>query len=157
MLNTLPPNSVRAPQSPVPLPPRRRGAQPTNRNALRHGLFARHNSTPLAQFVNTIQVSTKGLDRIPEILSQAIPAIRDQIARQFASLPQAADLRSILAWHRPILRLLGLLMRVEKTLARHREPLLQLHLVAEHALDLIRYDFRENGITRDAYSFREKK
>jgi transposase len=74
----------------------------------------------------------------------------------FASPPQGSDLRSILAWHRPINRLLGFFLRVKKILARYRQPLLHLQLVAAHALDLIHYDFFTSGITRDTDSFREK-
>lgn len=146
MLNTLPPSPGI----------RRRGAQPSNRNALKHGIFARRNPTPLTQLVNAIPFSQPGLERIPEVLNQAVLAIRQQIARLFASSPEGADLRSVLAWHRPILRLLGLFIRTKKALARLQQPQLQLQFVAAHALALIRYDFRENGITRDAYSFREK-
>jgi hypothetical protein len=146
MLNTLPPSPAI----------RRRGGQPSNRNALRHGLYARRNPTPLAHLLKSIPVPRPGLDRIPEVLSQAVMSIRAQIARLFASSPQGADLRSILAWQRPILHLLGLFIRTQKALARLQQPQLQLQFVAAHALALIRYDFRQNGITRDAYSFREK-
>jgi hypothetical protein len=151
MLNTLPP-------SPVPSSPgiRRRGGQPSNRNAFKHGFFAEKNPTHLTQLVNAIPLSKPGLERIPEVLTQAIPAIRQQIARLFESSPEGADLRSVLAWHRPILRLLGLFIRANRALARIQQPQFQMKFVAAHALALIRYDFRENGITRDAYSFREK-
>ena len=152
MLNTLPPS----PLSHTSIPPRRRGGQPSNRNAFKHGLYAVRTHTPLTSLVNSIQVSQPGLEMIPEFLEQSIPLLRSLIARMFASPPRAAGLRSILAWHRPINRLLGLFLRVKKALAHQRQPLILLHFVAAHALELIYYDFFTSGILRDAYSFREK-
>jgi transposase len=135
---------------------RRRGAQPSNRNALRYGIFAKKSPTPLTQLVNLVPLAKPGLDGIQARLDQAIPAIRDQIAWLLGSSPEGANLRSVLAWHRPIIRLLGLFIRAKKALARIQQPQLQMKFVAAHALALIRYDFRENGITCDAYSFCEK-
>jgi hypothetical protein len=155
MLNTLPPTIT--PCSPgLPIPPRRRGGQPSNRNALKYGCFAEKNPTSLTDFLSLIRVSLSGMDKIPEVFDQAILATRKQIALLVKASQEAADLRSTLSCQRPILRLFRLLIQVKKAQARHQQPLLQLQLVAEHALDLIRYDFHAGGITRDAYSFREK-
>ena len=156
MLNTLLPSPAPRPPSPISNSPRRRGGQPSNRNAFKHGLYAFRNALPLTHLANSIKNSHPGLEIIPEILEGSILLLRGQIARLFESSPKGTDLRSILAWHRPIHRLLGLFLRVERILARHRRPLLHLEFVAAHALELIHYDFLASGILRDAYSFREK-
>jgi transposase len=155
-----------SPPSPDPRPPasvhrrpsilRTRGGQPSNRNALKHGLFARKNPTPLTHLPDSIRTSQNGLESVPTILNQAILTLREHIATLFESLQQSTGFHSILAGQRPILRLLGLFISAQKALARHQQPLRQLQLVASHALDLIRYDFHSSGITRDADSFREK-
>jgi transposase len=173
MLNTLPPSLVPhsspqpgSPASPAPFPPasvrrrpstvRARGGQPSNRNAFKHGLFARKNATPLTYLSDTIRIPQKGLESVPAVLSQVILTLRVHIANLFESSQQATGLHDILAAQRPILRLLNHFLRAQKALARHKQPLCQLQLAASHALDLIRYDFHSSGITRDAYSFREK-
>ena len=43
-----------------------------------------------------------------------------------------------------------------KARQRFLQPQQHLQFIAAHALDLIRYDFRSSGVTRDAYSFRGK-
>ena len=157
MLNTLPPSpTCPHPPSSVSRPVRRRGGQPSNHNALRYGCFARRNPTPLTLLVNSIRVSTAGLESLPAVLRQAILDLRLQIARLLAVRPDGGDLRATLAWHRPIVRLIDLILRLHKTLARYETPQHHLQFVAQHALALIRYEFRESGITRDAYSFRAK-
>ncbi len=155
MLNT-PRTTVSSPPNGLFVPPRRCGGQLSNRNALRHGIFAEKNPTPLTHLTNAIRISTSGLDGIHEVLSQAIPVLRLQIARLMMSSQPATGLRSTLTRHRPIIYLLGLFLRVKKALVRIEQPKVQLRLVADHALELIRYDFVASGITRDAYSFREK-
>ena len=135
---------------------RTRGGQPSNRNAFKHGLFARKNPTPLTYLSDSIRIQQKELESVPAVLSQVILTLREHIAVLFESSQQATGLHDILAAHRPILRLLNLFIRAQKALARHQQPLRQLQLAASHALDLIRYDFHSSGITRDAYSFREK-
>lgn len=173
MLNTLPSSPLVLPPSPnfvlspeeVPevlspdiggLHPRLRGAQPLNRNALRHGLYAHRNPTPLTNFLNTFQLALPRLESIPNILEEAVLSLRQEMARIFASQPQTGNLRLLLAHQRPILHLMGLFIRTQKLLARQRQPQQLLQLVAAHPLDLIHLDFRSNGITRDADSFREK-
>jgi hypothetical protein len=136
---------------------RRRGAQPLNRNALRHGLYAHLNPTPLTHFLITFQATLPGLEGIPRLLQTAILDVRLQIARIFSSPPPAMEFGRFLSWHRSILHLMGYFIRLQKTLFRLQQPQRSLQLVAVHALALIRHDFRSNGITRDAYSFRENK
>ncbi len=136
---------------------RPRGAQPLNHNALRHGLYAHRSPTPLTHFVKTIHVSLPSLEAFPAVLEEALLSLRLEMARLFASQVPSKDLRIVLAQQRPILHLLGLFIRTHKILFRLRQPQSLLQLVAAHALPLIRYGFRSNGITRDAYSFREKR
>jgi hypothetical protein len=135
---------------------RTRGGQPCNRNAFKHGLFARKNATPLTYLSDSIRIQQKGLESVPTVLNQAILTLREHIANLFESSQQATGFQSIMAAQRPILRLLNLFIRAQKALAHHQQPLRQLQLAASHALDLIRYDFHSSGIRRDADSFREK-
>jgi hypothetical protein len=167
MLNLQPPPCVSplsppsgSPASPNPRHPtlirrrssivRTRGGQPFNRNALKHGLFARKNPTSLTRILESIRIPPSGSETIPAVLNRAIPVLREQMARLFESQQGVKDLRSLLARHRPLIRL-------QRALARHQQPQLQLQFTAAHALDLIRYEFHTSGITRDADSFREKK
>ncbi len=156
MLNTLPtsPNILPSGERSC-VRPRPRGAQPLNHNALRHGLYARRNPTPLSLFVNTFHVSLPGLESFPAMLEEAILSVRLEMARLFASQVPSKDLRTLLAQQRPILHLMGNFIRLQKALFRQQQPQRSLQLVAAHALALIRLHFRSNGITRDAYSFRE--
>jgi hypothetical protein len=165
MLNTLPSSSIitQSKEHPGVLPPDmgvrppRRGAQPLNHNALRHGLYARANPTPLTHFLITFQATLPGLEKIPRLLQTAILDVRLQIVRIFSSPPPTKEFRRFLSWHRSILHLMAYFIRLQKSLFRLQQPQRSLQLVAVHALALIRHDFRSNGITRDAYSFRENK
>jgi hypothetical protein len=49
MLNTFLPSSSSGPTSLIPNLPRRRGGQPSNRNAFKHGLYAVRNALPLTR------------------------------------------------------------------------------------------------------------
>ncbi len=158
MLNTHPSSSKVLPSGGRPgVFPRRRGAQPLNHNALRHGLYARENPSPLTHFLISFQATLPGLEGIPPLLQTAILDVRLQIARIFSSPPPAKEFGRFLSWHRSILHLMGYFIRLQKTLFRLQQPQRSLQLVAVHALPLIRFDFRSSGITRDAYSFRENK
>jgi hypothetical protein len=152
MLNTLP-------ISPTPSSPgiRRRGAQPSNRNALKHGLYVLRNPTPFTPHLNpAVPCSDIMAGSLLSRSTQAIQSTREQIAGLLLSSQDARGLRSNLTWQRAIARQLNLLIRYRKALARLQQPQLHLQFVAAHALDLLRYDFRENGIPRAAYSFRGK-
>ncbi len=155
MFNTLP-HSDPLPCPLPPLSPRRRGGQPSNRNALKHGLHARKNLTPFTPLSNAIMISQPALAINPAIFSHAILELQQQVALLFQASRKANDLRSFLAWHKPLIRGITLIERLKKALLRCWQPQLHLQFVATHALDLIRYDFRSSGITRDANSFRGK-
>ena len=64
MLNPLHLSPGSRPPFPAPNLPRYRGGQPSNHNALKHGLYARRSPTPLTR-----------LDGIVEVLTLAIPAL----------------------------------------------------------------------------------
>jgi len=150
LLNTLPPSI------PSPLLPRRRGGQPANHNALRHGLHARQHLAPFASLAHAVPASQPALFADSEAFNRAILALRQQIAALFQASQNTAGLRSILPWHRAILYGITLLKQIMKARQRCLQPQQHLQFIAAHALDLIRHDFRSSGITRDAYSFRGK-
>ena len=135
---------------------RRRGGQPSNRNALKHGYFAVHNPTPFTPHLDPIQ-SGPLLSRrtpLPALYARAIQSIRRQIALTFDAASHATGFNSILTWQRALLRHLALFLRYRKALARYQQPKFHLQLVASHPLALIRHDFQENGIPLDTHSFR---
>jgi hypothetical protein len=152
MLNTLPPSVTSSP----PILPRHRGGQPSNRNALKHGLHARKHPTPFAPLAHAVAASQPALYTDPAVFSQVVLALRQQIATLFQASKDAVDLRSTLAWHRAIIHGITLLARLKKARLRYHQPLSHLQFVAAHALDLIRYDFCKSAISRDADSFRGK-
>ena len=146
MLNTLPPSIL----------PRRRGGQPSNHNALKHGLHARKNPTPFSSIPHADTALQPALYMDAEVFRQAILALRQQINTLLQASQNATGLRSILTWHRAILHGITLLERITRARQHCLQPQQHLQFIASHALDLIRYDFRSSGVTRDAYSFRGK-
>jgi hypothetical protein len=136
--------------------PRRRGAQPSNRNTLKHGLYARKHPAAFAPLVHSVAASLPALYTDPAIFSQAVLALRQQIAALLQASQEATGLRSVLTWHRAVLHGITLLKQIMLARQRFLQPHEHLQFLASHALDLIRYDFRSSGVTRDAYSFREK-
>jgi transposase len=106
--------------------------------------------------MQAIPSSQPALYTDPAVFGQVVLALRQQIARFFQVSRDAADLRSILVWQRAIIHGITLLERVQKARLRYCRPRSHLQFVAAHALNLIRYDFRSSGITRDADSFRAK-
>ena len=148
MLNTLPSSATS----------RRRGGQPSNRNALKHGYFAVRNLTPFTPRLDPIQ-SGSPLSRrspLPALYARAIQSVRQQIALTFDAASHATGFKSILTWQRALLRHLALFIRYRKALARHQQSQFQLELCASHTLAFIRRDLQEKGFPIQKYSFRGK-
>ena len=141
---------------PSPVLPRRRGGHLSNRNALKHGLHARRHPGPFTPLAHSVAASQPALFADSEVFNQVALALRLQIARLLEASQAATGLRSKLTWHRAVLHGITLLKQITKARQRVLQPQQHLQFIAVHALDLIRYDFRSSGITRDAYSFREK-
>ena len=178
MLNT-------SPLSPNPSPPgiRRRGGQPSNHNALKHGFFAVHNLTPFTPRLEPVQTGSPQSQSAPllrsmcvrqaalagqlhnsmeewpgvelgPLLARAIQSTRQQITLTFDAASHATGFNSILTWQRALLRHIDLFLRYSKALARYQQLQLHLDLCASHTLALIRRDFQENGLPLAPHSFR---
>jgi transposase len=147
-----------------PILHRRRGAQPLNCNALKHGLYAVKNPT----IFTPVPVPTDPVPRSGETYRQvvvqfqgyivrAIPEYRKKILLAAQKSKKHRDFRSLLSWTTLILSLVDTLVRLNLAQFRIQQSERNLHFIARHALALIRYDFRGQGITRDADLFLEKR
>jgi len=158
MLNTLPPSPPPLSPAILPRPSRRRGGQPSNRNAFRHGFYSRMHPTPLAKLSNSIdryRLITAGGSL--KALARAVLDLRKQIdlfLHIINTLSAAGDLSLIVAMNKLFFKAISTSRRSKIILHRSFQPIRDLEFVAGHALDLIYYDFWEHRITRDADSFR---
>jgi transposase len=131
----------------------RRGAQPGNRNAYKHGFYSRQvtrlypsSQEPLSASGSFEQVLSDRLDRLSW-------DIRLEMCRLFAASTQTRDLDSLLPYSRAIARHMSRFISVKNRKARLDHTLRQLRLVAERTLDLIRYDFLSRNIPTTPDSF----
>jgi transposase len=138
----------------TPKVPRRRGAQPSNRNALTHGLYAAKNKTPLTGLLSSFANFWQILDKRPPAFSQAILEFQQKIVEAFQISEKIEDLRSILAWQKTLLKMINSVAQLKTVRFMQQRSFRDLFFVAQNAIALIRYDFRACGITRDADSFR---
>ena len=151
MLNTLPPPSV-------PLPPRRRrGGQPSNKNALKHGLYARQHSAPLTRCsISLAHCRLLLTEKNPNTLDRAIQDLEDQKDLLVGLLHSEIDTKDVspfLALFTVFERTAGFSRRMQILHHQLQQPFHDLQFVAAHAPALILYNFRDYGITRDADSF----
>jgi transposase len=156
MLNTLPPSPV--PHPPLLPPRRRRGGQPSNCNAFKHGLFSRQHPAPVTRFSNYLARYTRvEQEQDPASLVLAIKDLRKQIdflAGLIYSLPDNATLSVFLSWLKVLNKTTRYSLRLKGFVHGFQKPYRDLQYVAGHALSLVFYEFQENNILRDADSFR---
>jgi hypothetical protein len=122
MLNTIP----------SPILPRHRGGQPSNHNALKHGLHARQHSGPFAPLTQALPAFRPALFADSEVFNQVVLALRQQINTLFQASQSATGLRSILTWHRAILHGITLLKQIMKARQRCLQPQQHLQFIAAH-------------------------
>lgn len=159
MLNTLSPSVAPALPRPPALPGspilrRRRGGQPSNRNALIHGLYAAKNQTPLTSITSSTAHYWQMLDKSPEAFRQAILELQEIISLLFQLSEKAENTRLFLPLVKQILRGIKISASIKSAWFWHQQPVRDLQFIAHYALALIRYNFRDYGISRDADSFR---
>ncbi len=137
-------------------PPRRRGGQPSNRNALNHGLYAAKNPTPLTSISSSLPAYPRGLAGNPASLSQQIihNLIQD-IAVAYQNLRSADNHRAMLAWFNTLVRMVSLVGRLKLDYIRQYGFGSDLQVAAQHAPGLIHFSFLEQGITPTGGSFRD--
>ncbi len=155
MLNTLPPSPV----PPPPLPParRRRGGQPSNRNSLKHGLYAIQRPSPLRRYSNSFAGYQQVLEeKDPASLERSIRELHKQIDLLVGLLNYLLNqptLSLYLALFPVFMRTISFSRRMKVIHHHIQQPFHDLIFVASRACDLIAYDFREHSITHDADSF----
>jgi transposase len=166
MLNTPPPSvtpvASRGGHSAAPLrdkPPfakhrRKRGGQPSNHNALKHGRYAALHPTPLADFSNSISQHQIDLRRSAVSIRQTIQAVQEKFVSTRQMKEKTGDIRSRLAWDKLQLRSFKFLVRMKLMLFRQDLPMWNLQMVAKYALAILRFIFQDSAINRDADSFR---
>jgi len=136
-----------------PILRRRRGGQPSNRNALIHGLYATKNQTPLTSITSSTAHYWQMLDKSPEAFRQAILELQEIISLLFQLSEKAENTRLFLPLVKQILRGIKISASIKSAWFWHQQPEHDLQFVAEYGLALIRYNFRDYGISRDADSF----
>ncbi len=155
MLNTHPPSPV---PRPALLPPRRRrGGQPSNRNAFKHGLYARQHPTPLTRFSNYLaRYQSLLVDPNPASVDLAIPDLHKQIDVLVGLCQSLANLETFTlfnTWIKVLIKTISISMRMKSLSHYMQQPYHDLQYVASHTIALVFYDFWEHRITRDADSF----
>ena len=157
MLNI--PSPYITPRPPLsPLPPRRRGGQPSNRNARTHGFYSRQPPAPLAKLSHALDSYRQiEAERDPLAIARSIPDLGRQIdflAHACQILLAAGKISLFVVLQKLFHKTINLSMRYKLFLHRYLQPFNDLQYVAGHPLDLISYGFWEHRITRDADSFR---
>ena len=151
-----PPSAVSAARVAEALPRRRRGGQPSNRNALKHGLYAAEKAPRLTGISCSREHSRKIMDKSPAALREAILGIQDEISMVVKILEGTRDSRSFLRWFKLLIKMRRSTARHKRALFKQMLPLRNLYFVSNAALGIIRLNIDDIGISRDADSFREK-
>ena len=143
MLNSL----VASPVPPHPLlPPRRRGGQPSNRNAFKHGLYAHKRPAPLTRFSNSLPGYADVIFQTdPAVLGRLISNLNTQINWLVGlgqSFVERGDTTSYCAWHKVFHRTINISMYIKTVCHDLQQPFQDLQYVSENALALIFYEFR---------------
>ena len=148
----LAPSPIASP--PAPVVPRRRGGQPGNRNAFRHGMYSAQNPSSLADVSATLASIASERRESPRTALRHIPTLQSMVLEGFQP---TQDRRLLMAQMRLVMRLTGLsgALKKDKYLHFERENI-SLEAAAALSLPLIKGLFHKYGIPRDAGSFREK-
>jgi hypothetical protein len=83
--------------------------------------------------------------------------LRVKAGEVFQCFEKAENVRSKLACFNLLVRTISIIPRLGIALFFQQQPARDLQSVSQHALALVRYEFRDHGIIRDADSFREKR
>jgi hypothetical protein len=132
--------------------PRKRGAQPSNRNALKHGLYSARPPTPISAHLQACSIARLAFTPDPAVFDRLIHQTQQKLLDYLQSRPESENPRQYLAWQRPICRSVKLIEKLTLASARSRRRSQELAAAASHPLELIRWGFVHAGITRDAYN-----
>jgi len=151
-----PPSAVSAARVSEALPRRRRGGQPSNRNALKHGLYAAEKAPLFTRISSSMEHSRKLVDKSPGALGEAIWNFQDITGMLMKILKVTRDPRSFLRWSKLLIKIIKSKARYRRALYKKTLPLRNLYFASNAALGIIRLNIDDIGISRDADSFREK-
>jgi transposase len=160
MLNVLPATAIPAldhSQIRPPVVPRRRGAQPFNSNALKHGLYAVRTPAPITGLSFSTGDSWQSAYESFNAIALGIQGLREEVLLVLNTIGRDRDFHSAMTSLRLKTKLVTNEMHMKVDSIKLREPIYDLQFASRHANDLIRWDFRSQGITRNAYSFRENR
>jgi transposase len=88
------------------------------------------------------------------VLRQLISELQEEILRSLQNYPMEGNFRNRLSWFRSSLKAIRMVTRLKTILGCWQLPARHLRFVSEYALALVYHDFADQGITRDADSFR---
>ena len=132
----------------------RRGGQPVNSNALRHGFYAVRNPTPLTTLRTTIATCRQIPLSIPGMYEQVIAELRLNLEQAFVSLLNANTASGKVTAMNRLVTLASGMVKVSGVWYAQTQPMRDLQGVARRIPAAIRYHFHRHDITRDANSFR---
>lgn len=135
---------------------RKRGGQPLNRNAFKHGFFSTKHPSAFRSPLSKRVVSTQGLSTDPSDFDQIILTLQEGIMLIHTYRERAENTPSVWIWDRRLANAVSQLIRMKVNIGRLLLPSRNLNFASHFALALVLYDFQLNRITRDADSFRGK-
>lgn len=141
MLNNLPPSVSPVPGRSAearPIIHRRRGGQPANPNALKHGLYAVRNQTPFTSVSTFADSYRQILDKSLNFISQTIPELQEKIVLAFQLSEKAKDTSSLLSWLRLLTKMINFVVRLRTAWFRLQPSASDLHSISQLAQALIR-------------------
>jgi transposase len=153
MLNIFPSSLPTVPRHPPTLR-RRRGGQPSNRNALIHGLYALKNSTPLNKISSTLPALPRVVDASSLAVSQQIiQNLMQDICLVYQQMLKAQNNPAMDACCNTLVSMVGLVGRLKVDFARRFLLGSDLHVVSQDPLHLIHDTFWKKGLVSEAHSF----
>jgi len=147
------PSPVASPPAPV-VPRLRRGGQPGNRNAFRHGMYSAQNPSSLAAISATLASIANERRCSPQTTARHIPTLQSMLSD---AVQPAQDPRLLIAQARLVMKMVSIsaALKMKNYILFERENI-RLEKAAALSMLLIKWSFHDYGITRDADSFRGK-
>jgi len=132
----------------------RRGGQPGNRNAFRHGMYSAQNPSSLAAISATLASIANERRCSPQTAARHIPTLQSMLSD---AVQPAQDPRLLIAQARLVMKMVSIsaALKMKNYILFERENI-RLEKAAALSMLLIKWSFHDYGITRDADSFRGK-
>jgi len=132
----------------------RRGGQPGNRNAFRHGMYSARNPSSLAAISATLASIANERRCSPQTAARHIPTLQSMLSD---AVQPAQDPRLLIAQARLVMKMVSIsaALKMKNYILFERENI-RLEKAAALSMLLIKWSFHDYGITRDADSFRGK-